>query len=506
MNRHAFLAFDLGAESGRAVVGTLSEKKVETREVYRFANVLARIGGHTYWDVLRLWNDVKHAIPLAQAELGGPLTSIGVDTWGVDFALLNRNGELVENPHHYRDIRTEGVMEKLLAKVPKEEVYSKTGIQFMRINTLYQLYSMVLDKSPALESAAKFLMMPDLFNYFLSGSAKSEFTDATTTQFYNPIKKEWDFDLLRRLKIPTHFLPEIIGPGTTLGKISSELASELNVSKEISIVAPACHDTASAVAAAPLESGRSAYISSGTWSLVGAEVEKPVMNRKSLAYDFTNEGGVFGKFRLLHNVQGMWLVQECRRVWTSRGKELSYEELTKLAGESRRFVAQIDPDHPRFIAPSNMEDEIIGYLEDTKQNKPKNEGELTRIIFESLAFKYRMVIEQLEDLTGLNFDQINVVGGGSRNWLLNQLTADFTGLVVVAGPVEATSVGNILMQAVAAGLLKTHEDVRSVVRNSSELQEYEPNPSAEVDDAYKRFVALVEGQENAPEGQHRTSG
>lgn len=492
MNRHKFLAFDLGAESGRTVVGVLSEKKVEMREVYRFANVPVRIGGHTHWDVLRLWNDMKHVIPLAQAESGGSLTSIGVDTWGVDFALLDRNGELVGNPHHYRDIRTEGVMEKLLAEVPREEVYSRTGIQFMRINTLYQLYSMVLDRSPALESAAKFLMMPDLFNHFLSGSTESEFTDATTTQFYNPIKKDWDSELLRKLKIPTHFLPEIVGPGTTLGKISSELASELNVSRDISIVAPACHDTASAVAAAPLESGRSAYISSGTWSLVGAEVEKPVMTRKSLAYDFTNEGGVFGKFRLLHNVQGMWLVQECRRVWSSKGKELSYEELVKLASESRRFIAQIDPDHPRFMAPSNMEDEIMGYLDDTRQDKPKNEGELTRIILESLAFKYRMVIEQLKDLTGLSFSHINVVGGGSKNWLLNQLTADFTGLVVVAGPVEATSVGNILMQAVAAGLLKTHGDVRSVVRNSFELQKYEPNPKAEADDAYKRFVALVE--------------
>jgi len=492
MSRHTFLAFDLGAESGRAVIGVLSDQKIETRETHRFANIPARIGGHTYWDVLRLWNDMKHAVPLAQVESGGSLTSIGVDTWGVDFALLDRDGELVGNPHHYRDVRTEGVMERLLTEVPKEEVYSRTGIQFMRINTLYQLYSMVLDKSPALDSAEKFLMMPDLFHYFLSGSTKSEFTDATTTQFYNPIKRDWDFDLLRRLKIPTHFLPEIIGPGTVLGKMSSELASELSVSREISIVAPACHDTASAVAAAPLRSGRSAYISSGTWSLIGAEVEKPVMSKKSLSYDFTNEGGVFGTFRLLHNVQGMWLLQECRRVWTSMGRDLSYEELTKLASESRRFVAQIDPDHPRFIAPSNMEDEIMGYLEDTKQNKPKDEGELARIIFESLALKYRMVIEQLEDLTGLKFNQINVVGGGSRNWLLNQLTADFTGLHVVAGPVEATSIGNILMQAVAAGLLGSHDDVRSVVRNSSELQEYEPNPSAEIDDAYKQFVALVE--------------
>jgi rhamnulokinase len=492
MRGSSFLAFDLGAESGRAVIGTLDDQRIRTEEVHRFPNIPTKVANSIYWDVPRLWNEVKSAIRLAQAKSGEPLSAMGVDTWGVDFAFIDAKGELVENPHHYRDSRTEGVMEELLRRVPREEVYSKTGIQFMRINTLYQLYSLVLSKSPVLDSASRFLMMPDLFNHFLSGSARSEFTDATTTQFCNPIKRNWDYELLRELGIPTHFLPEIIEPGTSLGRISGSLANELGVSKSTSIVAPACHDTGSAVAAAPLENNRSAYISSGTWSLIGVEVEEPVMNKESLAYNFTNEGGVFRKFRLLRNVQGMWLVQECKRIWTSRGNDFSYDELTRLAARAKPFVALLDPDNPRFVAPSNMIEEIMSYLEETRQGKPKDEAGLVRIVFESLALKYRFVLEQLEDLTGSRVNQINVVGGGCRNSLLNQLTADFTGLDVIAGPVEATSIGNVLMQAVAAKLIGTHEDLRSIVRNSFELRRYVPNPRTDVDDNFGRFVALVE--------------
>ena len=490
MGGGSFLAFDLGAESGRAVIGALRDQRIVIEEVHRFPNVPKRVAGGIYWDVPKLWNEMKRAIPLAEAKSGEPLSAIGVDTWGVDFAFLNSGGELVENPHHYRDSRTEGIMEELLRRVPREEVYSRTGIQFMRINTLYQLYSLVLSKSPMLDSARRFLMMPDLFNRFMSGSEKSEFTDATTTQFCNPTKRNWDYELLRELSIPTHFLPEIIEPGTSLGRISESLTNELGVSKSTSIVAPACHDTGSAVAAAPLEGEDSAYISSGTWSLVGAEVRTPVITKESLDYNFTNEGGVFGKFRLLRNVQGMWLVQECKRLWASQGKDFSYDELTQLASKSRPFIALIDPDNTSFTTPSNMIDEILSYLEHTDQDKPKNEAELVRIILESLALKYRNVVEQLEDLTGVAINQINVVGGGSRNQLLNQMTADFTGVSVIAGPIEATSIGNILMQAVAMKLVETHEDLRSIVRNSFELKRYEPNPNADVEDAYRRFIEL----------------
>lgn len=492
MAHHAFIAFDLGAESGRAMLGILNDGKLKIDELYRFPNIPVRINSHLYWDALRIWNEMKTAISKAQAASKTPLRSMGVDTWGVDFALIDKNGELLGNPYHYRDIRTNGVMEELFKKMSQEEVYYRTGIQFLRFNTLYQIYSMVLSKSPILHYASKFLMMPDLFNYWLCGSKVSEFTDATTTQFYNPAKKDWDYELLEELGIPTHFLPEIVKPGTMLGAVSQSLSDELKIDKSISIVAPACHDTASAVAAAPLRDKSSVYISSGTWSLIGVETDNPVINRKSLEYNFTNEGGVFGKFRLLQNVQGMWLIQECRRIWASQGKGFSYEELMALASRSRPFIAMINPDDPRFIAPFNMIEEIMHYLEESNQDKPKNEGELARVILESLAFKYRFVIEKLEDLTGLRISRINVVGGGSRNQLLNQLAADITGLKVVSGPAEATSIGNILMQAVATGLVKTHEEVRSIVESSFELEEFEPSFETGIDDFYNRFVELTE--------------
>jgi len=494
MGGSSFLGFDLGAESGRAVIATLRDERIVIEEVHRFPNVPTRVADGIYWDVPKLWNEMKRAIPLAEAKSRERLSAIGVDTWGVDFAFLSSKGVLLENPHDYRDSRTEGVMEELLRRVPKEEVYARTGIQFMRINTLYQLYSLVLSKAPVLASARKFLMMPDLFNHFLSGSEKSEFTDASTTQFCSPIKRDWDRELLKELDIPTHFLPEIVEPGTSLGRISENLASELNVSRDTPIVTPACHDTASAVAAAPLENNRSAYISSGTWSLIGIEVDEPVISKDSLSLNFTNEGGAFRKFRLLKNVQGMWPVQECKRIWASQGRDLSYDEITRLAEEATPFAAFIDPDDPRFIAPTNMIDEIVRFLEQTGQSRPRNEGELVRIILESLAFKYRLVLEQLETLTGLTIEKINIVGGGSRNALLNRLTADFTRHDVIAGPAEATAVGNVLMQAVAIGCIGSHRELRSVVRNSFELKRFKTEDHGPAEDAYKEFVALVDGR------------
>lgn len=491
MGNPAFLAFDLGAESGRALIGLLAENKIEVDEVYRFPNMPVKIGGSTFWDVLRIWSEMKNAASIAGCKLGGSLESIGVDTWGVDFALLDSSGELLGNPHHYRDPRTERAFEEVFKKISREEVYFRTGIQFLRLNTLYQLYSLVLTKSSILDAASKLLMMPDLFNYWLSGVMVSEFSDATTTQFFNPSKDNWDYELLEKLGIPTHFLPEIVRPGTVLGEMSASLAEELKLGGRVSIVAPACHDTASAVAAALLEGEESAYISSGTWSLVGVEVDRPIISRKSLEYNFTNEGGVFGKFRFLRNVQGMWLIQECRRTWVNQGKEYSYDELTRLASKSRRFISFIDPDDQRFMAPANMVEEIMSYLNETNQEKPRDEGELVRIILESLAFKYRFVLERIMDLTGSRINRINIIGGGSRNWLLNQLTADFTGIRVIAGPVEATSIGNILMQAYAMGFVKSHKDIRQIVGNSFDFREFEPKREDYVEDAYTRFCSIA---------------
>jgi rhamnulokinase len=489
MNAPVFLAIDLGATAGRVFACRLSEGRLEMEEVHRFPNLPVRVGKSILWDVLSLWREVKSGVSLACRKFGD-LRSLAVDTWGIDFALLDQAGELLENPHHYRDPRTEGIMEEVFRLVPKEEIYSRTGIQFMRVNTLYHLYSLARSRRPLLEAAQNLLMIPDLFTHWLSGATLCEFTDATTTQFYNPIKKDWDEELLEMLHIPTHFLTEIVEPGTVVGEIPRDLAAELKSGK-LKVVATASHDTASAVAATPLSGGDCAYISSGTWSLVGAEVPEPVINRKSLEYNFTNEGGAFGKFRLLRDVQGMWLLEECRRIWKEEGREYTYEELIKLASEAEPFSAFIDPDAPRLVSPLNMEEEIQRYLDETGQRKPRGVGGMVRVILESLAFKYRYVIEKLQDLLGRKIRRIHIVGGGSKNWLLNQLTADFTGLEVVAGPVEATATGNALVQAAATGMLQTHESLREVVRNSFPLKIYQPSPSREIEDAYNRFLSVT---------------
>lgn len=491
---NVFLALDLGAENGRAIAGTLDldKEKVVLEEMHRFPNTAARINGNLYWDIIRLWGDVRQTIKLTYERFGDRLKSVGVDTWGVDYALLDRNGELVGNPYHYRDHRTDGIMDRVLEKVSKEEIYLKTGEQFLKMNTLYQLYSMVLKNSSQLNIASRFLMLPDLFNYWLTGETFSEFTDATTTQFYDPIRRNWCYDLLEKLEIPTHILSEVVQPGSIEGKISEDLVNELNLSREISVVIPACHDTASAVAAAPLNEN-SAYVSSGTWSLVGVEIKKPILSKKSLSLNYANEGGAFGTFTFLRNVQGMWFLQECKRVWASEGKDFTYDELIQMASKSRPFVAYIDPDDPRFIAPGNMIDEIIKYVEETNQTLPKNDGELIRVILESLAIKYRIAIEHAMELTGKNVLQINMIGGGSRNWLLNQLTADFTKIRVIAGPVEATSIGNILIQATALGFIKSDE-LRKIVRGSFEFKEYKPSYNRVYNESYDRFCSLIDRQ------------
>lgn len=481
-----FVAVDLGATAGRIFSGRLAGDRLGIEETYRFPNIPVRIGRSLFWDVLSLWREVKHGISLATSRYG-EVSSVGVDTWGIDFALLGRDGELLGNPHLYRDPRTEGMMERVFQVVPREEVYHRTGIQFMRINSLYHLYYLSLHNRPLLQAADRLLMIPDLFNYWLCGEKVCEFTDATTTQFYNPRMGWWDVELLQRLDIPTHFLAEIVPPGTKLGVVSEALTSELG---RFEVVATASHDTASAVAATPLEGEDSAYISSGTWSLVGAEVPEPVINPTSMEYNFTNEGGVFGTFRLLRDVQGMWLLDECRRIWSAQGREHPPEKIVELASRAEPFRAFIDPDDPRFVSPLNMVEEIAGYLRERGQPGAGGVGEMARIIYESLAFKYRLVLEQLQALTGRKIRRIHVVGGGSKNWLLNQLTADFTGLEVVAGPTEATSIGNLLMQAVAAGLLGTHRQLREVVRNSFPLKVYTPS-GAEVDEAYERFLKVT---------------
>ncbi|MCC6017216.1 MAG: rhamnulokinase [Desulfurococcaceae archaeon] len=493
MSEIVVLAFDLGASSCRAMIGFVDEKekKVRVEELYRWPNYMVRIGDSLYWDVLRIWHEMKQAIKLAYKKYGNKLVSIGVDTWGIDFALLDEKGELLSNPHTYRDPRTEGIMEEVLRIIPREKLYERTGIQFWRINTLFQLYSMVKRRDLILRIAKTFLMVPDLFNYWLSGTIAAEFTEATTTQFLDPRVKNWAYDVLEALGIPTHIFPPVIEPTTKLGKIHPKVVVELDISRDIEVIAPATHDTASAIAAAPMVDENAGYVSSGTWSLVGIELPEPLINRKAMEYNYTNEGGAFNTITFLRNIQGMWLVEECRRVLAEKGIQLTYDEILKMASEAKPFKAFIDPDDDRFVAPLNMVEAINSFLEETKQEKPSGIGELFRVIFESLALKYRLVFEQAEDLIGRKLTHINIFGGGSRNWFLNQLTADFTNKVVYAGPEEATSIGNVLLQVAGLGIIKSLKELREYVRNSYKITMFEPKHTKEHDDAYNKFLDII---------------
>ena len=484
-----FLAFDLGASSGRAVLGTLENDKLVLEEIHRFTNGPIAIHGTLYWDVLKLFDEMQQAMSLYSHNHGRELSGIGVDTWGVDFGLLSRDDALLSNPVHYRDKRTDGMMEEVFKIVPREEVYNQTGIQFMQLNTLFQLFSMVLNKSPILEVADRLLMMPDLFNYFLTGSKSAEFTEATTSQFYNPRSGAWAMSLLEGLGIPTKIMPEIVPPGTILGKLSSHIAEEIGLG-QVNVVAPACHDTGSAVAAVPAEEDVNwAYLSSGTWSLIGIEVKEPIINEQSLQFNFTNEGGVGGTYRFLRNVAGLWLVQECRRIWERSGQSLSYQQLVHLAEEAKPFIAFVDPDHNSFLNPPDMPAAIVEFCEQTGQSKPATMGEIIRCALESLALKYRAVLEMISQIRGL-IKKLHIVGGGTQNKLLCQFTANATNVPVIAGPIEATAIGNIMVQAIALGCLSSIAEGRKMIRQSFDLVEYQPQEQDAWDEAYQRLVKI----------------
>jgi rhamnulokinase len=474
-----YLAIDLGAESGRVLLGSLSGHRLSVEELHRFPNTPVRVQGALYWDILRLWHEIQHGIAVATRERKLTLDGIGVDTWGVDCALLGIDGMLLDNPRHYRDARNNGMMEKLFETVPRDQVFGYTGIQFMQINTLYQLYAMRLAGTPTLSVAARLLSIPDLFNYWLTGVARSETTIASTTQFFNPESMTWATELLQRLDLPDHILAELVRPGTLLGKMLEP--------PHAPVYATAGHDTAAAVVAVPAQGGDNwCYISSGTWSLMGLELDSPVINAQTLAANYTNEVGVSGKIRFLKNIAGLWLLQECRKAWMLEGREYSYEHLTRLAAEARPFSAAIDPD--AFLEPGGMPEKIASWCHYKGQAPPATDGEFARAILESLALRYRNVVENLEALTGRKIEVIHIVGGGSRNALLNQFVADCTGRRVVAGPSEATAIGNILVQAMGAGELANLDEARAVVRNSFELTTVDPHPSVEWEQAYQRYL------------------
>ncbi|UCC64112.1 MAG: rhamnulokinase [Anaerolineae bacterium] len=490
-HQHNFLAFDLGAESGRAILGQFDGERIQLSEVHRFPNAPVYLLDGMHWDVLRLWTEIKQSMALIAREHGGDLAGVGLDTWGVDFGLLDRDGALVSNPYHYRDSRTDGMIEEAFRRVRRKEIFEQTGIQFMPINSLYQLLSMIVSRSPALDIAETFLTMPDLFNYWLTGRKVCEFSNATTTQCYDPRKGDWAIPLLEKMSIPIHIFPEIVPPGTVLGELLPSVAEEVGTSG-LPVIAPACHDTGCAVAAVPAEGPDFVYISSGTWSLMGAELPEPVINERSLTFSFTNEGGVGGTFRFLKNIAGLWLVQECRRMWARQGEEFSYDDLTQMAAQADPLQSVVDPDYGEFLRPGDMPARIRAFCEWTGQPAPQSKGAVIRCVLESLALKYRWVLERLEEILARHLEPIHIVGGGAQNRLLNQFAADATGRQVITGPVEATAAGNVITQAMALGQIGSLEEGRRIVRNSFDVATYEPAGGTEWDEAYTRFLAVME--------------
>jgi rhamnulokinase len=484
-----YLAFDLGAESGRAILGTLAEGKLALEELHRFPNTPVRIPTGLYWDTFRLFHEILEGLRVAGRERKLALSGIGVDTWGVDFGLLGSDGALIDNPRHYRDARNNGIMERAYAIVPQAEIFAHTGLQFMQFNSVFQLLAAKLGGSPNLAAASRLLFMPDLFNYWLTGVARAELTIVSTSQCYNPAKKRWATELLEKLGLPVGILPEIVQPGTLLGPVLLQVAEATGVGA-VPVYATACHDTAAAVAAVPAAGGDWCYISSGTWSLMGLELDEPIINDKVFELTLTNEIGAEGKIRLLKNIAGLWLLQECRRAWAAEGKEYSYAELAELAAAARPFTAVIQPDG--FLEPGGMPGRVAAYCEKTGQKTPGQPGEMCRAILESLALRYRQVLESLEALAGRKIKVIHIVGGGSKNQLLNQLVADATGCTVVAGPSEATAAGNILVQAMGAGALSGLKEAREVVRRSFEVAVIQPRSREGWDAAYEKFCRLTE--------------
>jgi rhamnulokinase len=476
------LAVDLGAESGRVVLGRFDGDRLALDGIHRFANLPVTAAGTLHWDALRLFADM-----LDGARAAGPFDSIGVDTWGVDFALLDRAGRLLGNPVHYRDRRTAGMVAEALRRVPAEEIYSRTGIQLLQINSLYQLLAMSLEGDPQLEAAERLLMMPALFTAWLCGSRASELTDVSTTGCYDPIARGWALDLLDRLHIPADIFGEVVEPGTDLGPLLPEL--ELGAARA---VATASHDTASAVVAVPFEPGQNgAYISSGTWSLVGLERPTPETGPAALAANLTNEAGVGGSIRLLRNVMGLWLLQECRRAWSRAGREWSYEDLLSMAEAAPPFGPLVDPDDERFLRPGDLPRAIAEACREAGQPAVTDPGAVVRCVLESLALRYRWTLERLEIVTGARIDVVHVVGGGARNGLLCQMTADASGRQVLAGPVEATATGNLLVQALALGAVGSLAEARELVRRSFPVERYEPRCDECWEEAWARFQKVL---------------
>jgi rhamnulokinase len=482
------------------MLGRWDGQRFDLHELHRFPNGPVQVMGHLHWDVLQLWREIKAGIAAYAAQYSEPPVSIGIDTWGVDFALLDSAGRLLGNPYHYRDKRTDGMMEAVDGLVPSQQLYAQTGIQRMPINTLYQLFSMSKSRDPQLQTANTLLLMPDLFHYWMTGRKVAEYTNATTTQFYDAREQRWATDLFEMLDLPTRILPPVVAPGTLLGGLLPEVRDEVQLKGDVQVIATATHDTASAVVGVPGLDAHSIYISSGTWSLVGVETAQPILNERARTLNFTNEGGVGSTIRSLKNVGGLWLLQECQRQWQNEslkrgtGRAYTWPDLLAQAEQAAPLTSIVDPDAPDFLNPDDMRTAIQAYCRRTGQREPTSVGEIARTCLESLALKYRWVLGSLEELTGAHLDTIRIVGGGSQNALLCQFTADACQRRVVAGPVEATALGNIIVQAAATGYMPDIAAGRRAIEASARLATYEPAASHEWDRAYERLTTLLQGQ------------
>ena len=466
------LAFDFGASSGRAILGRFDGKKIELEEIYRFTNEPVRMGKHFYWDFLRLFYELKNGLKKA-ASKGLKISSIGIDTWGVDYGLLDENGYLLSNPMHYRDIRTDNIIKDIEGIIPYQEIYSITGIQYMYFNTLYQLYADYKYRPNILKQAKTLLFMPDLFNFYLTGNKYSEYTEASTSQMMDAVKKTWAKEMLEKLQLPTGILQDIISPGSIYGILSREIQEEVGL-LDVPVIAVGSHDTASAVAGTPLEGENTVFLSSGTWSLFGIESDKPIINEDSLKYNFTNEGGVCDTIRFLKNITGLWIIQQLRSSWSEHVSNVSFPNIIDAAKNAVHSHFIIDPNHESFVAPINMADAIISYCKENGQGTPENLGEIAIAVYNGLAKEYKKVSRSLEEIIGRKIETINIIGGGIQDEYLCQLTADATGRKVLAGPVEASAYGNIIMQLMAIGEIKSLSEGRQIIKNSIKQKVYMP--------------------------------
>lgn len=484
------LAYDFGASSGRAMLGSYDGKTINIEEIHRFSNDPVYLNDTLYWDILRLFHEMKTGLIEARKAGHSDIKSIGIDTWGVDFGLIDEKGRLLENPIHYRDKRTDGLMEEVWEKVGKKNLYDRTGTQFMQFNTIYQLYSIAKNRPELFERTDKLLFMPDLLSYFLTGNKVAEFSMASTTQMLNSKTGDWDYELLDKLGIPSGILEKVVDSATVIGKLTEQVCYETGL-KPITVTAVAGHDTGSAMIAAPADTDLFAFLSSGTWSLLGSELSEPVVNDLTYKYEYSNEGGINRTARLIKNIMGLWIYQECRRQWNKEGDPVSFDELEMSARKAKPFACLIDVDHQDFYHPGEMPERVVDYCRRTGQYVPQNRAEIVRCIMESLALKYRYVFDGLCKIVGSRIPKLHMVGGGCKNTMISQFTANALGTEVTAGPIEATAIGNIAAQLIALGEIKDLRQARAVIKSSFEIKSYFPQDKELWEEKYDYYLKNI---------------